>query len=1110
MSKPLVPVAAAVLACLAWAGPSRADSIFDDARLLRFPDIHGDTVVFCYGGDVWSVPAAGGTARRLTTGEGLEMFPRFSNDGRWIAFTGHYDGTSDVYVIPAGGGEPRRLTFYPSQVNSERLGWDNMVLGWTPEGRILFRGQRNFINGFVGEPYTVSPEGGPVERFPLPESGIVSFSPDGQKVAYTRIFRDFRTWKRYKGGMAQDVWIHDLRTRATERITDWVGTDTQPMWIGDAVYFISDREDWKLNLWKYDVPTRQTTRATDFKEFDVKWAHAGTGQIVFENGGFIHRLDPRDGVPRKLTVALPDDRRLARTRWTDVKGRITSFSLAPGAARAAFTARGDVFSVPAEHGTIRNLTDSQGVREKSAAWSPDGKWVAYVSDASGEEEIHVLAQDGRTPPRQVTSGSSSWHFAPVWSPDSKKIAWADRSMRLYWVDVETKQPPVQADLARVQEITDYTFSPDSKWIAYTKRTENTFTGIFLYSLEAKAVHAATPADGSQSPAFDPEGKYLYFLSDRDVSPTLGSLELSFTVNKMTRPQALVLRADLPSPVAPKSDEVKPDELKAAEARKDEKGGQAGQTAAKDDKKKAEPFRIDLPGLAERVVSLPVAPGNYAGLAVAAGKLIWVSFPTQALTDDDSPKASLRMFDFETRKEAEIVGGVQGLSVAPDGAKLLVQVEKGFAVVEPKENVTIDKTLDLAGLRMDLDPKAEWAQIFRDTWRIQRDFFYVADMGGIDWPAMRTRYEPLLPYVSHRSDLTYLLGELAGELGSGHSYVGGGDQPRPERRPVGLLGAELRLDAKAGAWQIARVYPGQSWVSNRRSPLTEPGTRVAEGEYLLAIDGKDLGPADEPYRLLAGKADALVTLLVGKTPVRKAAREVTIKTITDEDGLRYHDWVERNRKKVQDATGGRVGYLHIPDMGGNGLQEFIRQYYPQVRKEALIVDVRANGGGFVSEMILERLRRVVMAMGSARGARPSTYPVSSFSGPMVALINAYSASDGDIFPFFFREYGLGPLIGTRTWGGVVGIRGQENLVDGGYAYVPEFGTFSLKGQWLMENEGVSPDIEVDNLPADELAGKDAQLDRAIEEILKRLAEKKTVLPEADPPSPDLRRPQARRP
>ena len=1080
-----------------------------EARLLRFPDIHGDTIVFSHAGDLWSVPVSGGMARRLTAGEGLELFPRFSPDGRWIAFTGQYDGSTDVYVMPAEGGEPRRLTWYPSQDNSPRMGFDNMVLGWTPDGKILFRGQRGPIRGFIGEPYVVRPEGGPVERFPLPESGVISFSPDGKRIAYNRIFRDFRTWKRYKGGMAQDVWIYDLASKQIERMTDWIGTDTQPMWIGDSVYFLSDREDWKLNLWRYDLSTRATARVTTFTEFDVKWPHSGSGKIVFENGGFLYVLDPASGEPKRVPVALPDDRRLARPRWVKVEDRITDIELAPGGQRAVVTARGEIFTVPAENGTTRNLTRTSGVREKDAVWSPDGKWIAFFSDASGEEELQILPEDGKGKAVALTSGSSTWHFPPLWSPDSKKIAFSDRAMHLFVVDVATKEKTL-VDTATIWEISQYDFSPDSQWLAYTKRASNDFNVIVLHSLVTKSSTPVTPAIvDSREPAFDPDGNYLYFFSDREINPTLGSFDPSFTVNKATRPYALILRADGTSPFAPKSDEAKKEDAAKPEKKDGDK---------KDEKKP--PLRIDLAGIVDRVAGFPVPPGNYTGLSAAKGKLFWLSVPTTALTEDRPAKGTLQMFELEKRKATDLVPNVERYSLAPDGSRLVYRSDKSWAIVEPKEGLKPgDGKLDLSGLAMELDTPAEWAQIFRETWRLYRDFFYVPDMGKIDWAAIRTRYEPLVAHVSHRVDLTYVLGEMAGELGSGHAYNGGGDSPKPERMPVGTLGADLEVDPKSGLFRIVRILQGQNWDEKRRSPLTEPGVNVSPGDYLLAIDGRDLTAKDEPYRLLAGTVGPTgeksvaagggrtVTLLVNGAPTKTGAREVVVRPIASEESLRYFDWVEENRRKVDKATNGRIGYVHIPDMGEEGLQEFIRQYYPQLRKEGLIVDVRANGGGFVSEMILERLRRKTVGMGSTRSARPSPYPDASFNGPMVALISEYSASDGDIFPYYFREYGLGPLIGKRTWGGVVGIRGLgSGMIDGGYTFVPEFGTYSMKGAWVIENEGVAPDIEVDDLPGDVMAGKDAQLDRAIAEIEKRVKENPPVWP-PEPKSPDLAKPRA---
>ncbi len=1068
-----------------------ASSRAGEARLLRFPDIRGDTIAFSHGGDLWTVPAAGGVARRITSGEGLELFPRFSPDGKWIAFTGQYDGSSDVYVMPAAGGEPRRLTWYPSRDLSDRMGFDNMVLGWTPEGKVLFRGLRGPLGGFVGEPWVVSPEGGPVERFPLPEAGFVSFAPDGKRIAYTRIFRDFRQWKRYAGGLAQDVWIYDLSTRAIDRVTDWRGTDTQPMWIGGSIYFLSDRDDWKVNLWRFDVGARAFTRVTHFKDYDVKWAHDGSGKIVFENGGFIYLLDPADGVPRKVSIELADDERYARKRWVKVDERIDSAALSPDGKRAVFTARGDVFTVPAEHGDTRNVSRTQGVREKDAVWSPDGRSIAYWSDATGEEELYVAAQDGKSKPVKLTSGPASWHFKPVWSPDSTRLAYADRGMRLWQVSV-ADQKPVQVAKAPYREIHNYAWSPDSRWLAFASENEAELSVVSLYSVDGRTTTQVT-ADGYQStePVFDPEGKVLYLLSDRDVSPTLGQFEQSYTVNKVTRPHAITLRADLPSPFAPQSDEVTPPDQK------------------KDEKKdaKPEPLRIDLAGMVDRIVPFPVSPGNLRDLAAAKGKVFWINQPTSELGDGEAPeKGALVLFDLEKRKATDVLASVERYDLSKDGAKVLYKSDKTWAIAEPKEGMKPGEgALKLDGLRMELDPRAEWAQIFGETWRLYRDFFYLPDMGKVDWAAMRKRYEPLLSHVSHRTDLTSVLAELVAELGTGHTYVGGGDYPHPERVGVGTLGADLELDRKAGRWRIARILPSQPWIEARRSPLLAPGLKVAAGEYLLAIDGQELKAGDEPYRLLAGAAGRTVTLSVGRKPSLDGAREVAVQPLANEWDLRYHDWVEGNRRKVEAATGGKVAYVHIPDMGARGLTEFIRQFYPQLTRQGLIVDVRANGGGFVSELILERLRRKVVGMSNMRESKPTTYPAAAFNGPMVALANMYSASDGDIFPYFFRAYGLGPIIGQRTWGGVVGIRGLgAGMVDGGYAFVPEFGMFDLKEHWVVENEGVRPDIEVDNAPAEVLAGRDPQLERAIQEVMARIASEKPSFART-PASRDLRVP-----
>jgi tricorn protease len=898
----------------------------------------------------------------------------------------------------------------------------------------------------------------------------------------------------------------DLRpgSHAADRITDWRGTDTEPMWIGGSVYFLSDREDWKVNLWRYDVAAKTTSRVTHFTEYDVKWAHSGSGKIVFENGGALYLYDPQaGGEPRQVPVSLSDDERSARRRWIKVEERIQDASLGPDGQRALFTARGDLFTVPAEHGDIRNITRTQGVREKDAVWSPDGRWIAYFSDATGEEELYVVAQDGKSKPERLTHGPASWHFRPVWAADSTHLAYADRGMRLFWVS-RVDKVPVQVTQARRHEIREYAWSPDSKWLAFATPAETDFEVISLYSMDNKAITPVTSdAFDSGDPVFDPAGKYLYLLSNRDVGPLMGGLEQSYTLPKMTRPHALVLRGDGASPFVPKSDEVKTPEERAKEDQ--EKQKEKEHPAQKELQPPA--VRVDLAGIQERLVPFPVAPGQMRGLRVAKDKVYWLATEPMPLSEEAKPaQGVVTAFDFDKRKATEVLAKVEQYDVSRDGSRLLYKSEKTWGIAEIKEGLKVgDGALKLDDLKMELDPRAEWAQIFGETWRLYRDFFYLPDMGKVDWLAMRKRYEPLLAHVTHRFDLTYVLGELVGELGSGHSYVGGGDAAKPERVPIGTLGADLELDAKAGRWRIARILAGQNWVEGRRSPLQQPGVHVAPGEYLLAIDGQDLSPREEPYRLLAQTVGKTVTLTVGPRPSKEGAREVSIQPEANDWDLRYIDWVDSNRKKVDQATQGRVGYIHIPDMGAHGLKEFIRQYYPQVRKKGLIVDVRNNGGGFVAPAILERLRRSLIGMSNMRGQAPFTEPPAVFHGPMVAMADQYSASDGDIFPWSFRAYGLGPVIGKRTWGGTVGIRGVgSEMVDGGYDFVPEFGLYDLKSRWVAENEGVPPDIEVDNLPADLLAGRDPQLDRAIAETLKRVEAEKPSLPPI-PASKDLRTP-----
>jgi tricorn protease len=1065
----------------------------EESRLMRFPDIYQDKIVFVYAGDLWLVPSDGGIARRLTTHVGMELFPKFSPDGKMIAFTGQYEGNTDVYVIPSEGGEPKRLTYHPGSENMpDRFGFDDMVLGWHPDGkRILFRSLRESYNGWFQKLYLVDLKGALPEALPLPEGGLTSFSPDGTKIAYNRQFRNFRTWKRYKGGLAQDIWTYDLKNNTIERITDYEGTDTSPMWHENKIYFVSDR-DHTANIFCYDLDTQKTRKITNHDEYDVKWPSLGPQAIVYENGGYLYVLDLKTEQTKKITVQIPDDRALTRSEYISVSDYIGDYNLSPDGKRALFTARGDVFTVPAEKGNTRNLTNTSGAREKNCTWSPDGKWIAYLSDRTGEDELYIVPQDGKGEEVRITTDGHCFRFACLWSPDSKKLLFADKDLKLYYVDVESRKI-TEIDSTKNGEIYDYSWSLDTKWITYAKPNPNRFYSIFLYSLKDGKIFQVTEGFTDDSePIFDPEGKYLYFFSKRDFNATLGNFDPSFTYNQMTRIYVVTLQKDTLSPFAPQSDEV---ELEKEKKKKEE--GEKKEEEKKEKIKKE--VQIDLEGIGDRVVAVPIDPGNYYGLRSAKGKIFYLSFPTWTLTGGSpEPKGTLHLFDMEERKDHALLLPVDGYDISGDGEKIIYKSMRQFGIIDAKPGSPKigDGALKLDGMQMKIDRREEWKQIFNEVWRRERDFFYAPNMHGVDWELMRKRYGELLPYVAHRSDLTYILGEMIGELCCSHTYVSGGDKPEVKLVSTGLLGVDWELDTLSGFYRVQKIYPGKNWEENLRSPLTEPGVEVKEGEYIVAVDNKTLQYPTNPYSLFENTVGKTVTLKVNSKPSLEGAREVEVKPIASESDLRANYWVETNRRKVEEATNGKVGYIFIPDMGGEGLNEFAKAFFPQIRKEGLIIDVRYNGGGFVSEMILERLRRVLAGMSSSRNAGDYTYPGGVFYGHMVCIMNEYSASDGDYFPYYFRKYGLGPLIGKRTWGGVVGTSFTP-LVDNGYITVPGSAAFGLEGEWIVENHGVDPDIEVDNLPNMVIQGHDPQLEKAIEVILEKIEEEPRKLPERPP-------------
>jgi tricorn protease len=1064
-----------------------------ETRLLRFPAIHGNQIVFTYAGDLYTVASGGGVARKLTNHEGFEMFPRFSHDGKWIAFTGQYDGNTEVYVIPSEGGVPRRLTFTATLGRddvSDRMGPNNLVMGWKHDDRhIVFRSRMHEFNDFKGQLYTVSLDGDIPEQLPLPYGGFCSYSPDDQKLVYNRIFREFRTWKRYRGGMTDDVWIYDFATKKTENITNNPAGDIEPMWSGNKIYFLSDRDSVKrMNLYVYDLTTKDTKQLTSFAEFDIKFSSLGDNAIVFENGGYIYKFDLATEKTEKVPVSIEDDLVGGRGGITNVSDNITNYEISPDGKRALFGGRGDIFTVPAKYGAVRNLTNTPGIHERNSKWSPNGKWIAYISDATGEDEIYIMPQDGNGTPTQLTKGEDTYKYQPYWSPDSRKLLWADKKLRLRYVDIATKTVKEVAK-AEAWEFDEYGWSPDSKWITYTKPEVEMMNKIYIYSLEQEKSFEVTDGwYGSSSPVFSSDGKYLYFQSSRDFNPTFSQTEFDQAYLDMSRIYLVTLTKSTESPFKPKSDEVtiKEDKPKSEEdkGKKDE-----------GNKEKKEPevsVKVDVDGLKDRIVGLPIQASSYRNIASVGTTLYYIR---QGSKDE---KPQFQMYDFGELKETNL-GEVDGYEISADLKKILVGKDHSFYIIDlPKAKIELKDKLDLGGMEVRLDRRQEWKQIYNECWRQMREFFYAPNMNGVDWIAIRKKYEPLVDYVNHRADLTYILGEMIGELNSGHTYVGGGDLPKVKRIKMGLLGAQLERDAESKYYRIKKILKGENWDKETRSPLTDLGVNAKEGDYIIAVDGKPTSGMTNIYESLINTVDKQVRLKLNSQPEEKGSREVTVIPVGEEANLYYYNWVEKNIETVDKATGGKVGYVHVPDMGAHGLNEFVKYFYPQLRKKALIIDVRGNGGGFVSTLLVERLRREIAMVSVARNTATSPNPSDMVYGPKVCLIDPFSASDGDIFPYRFKKYGLGKVIGERTWGGVIGIRGSLPLLDGGFLMKPEFAIYDADGKgWIVEGHGVDPDIVVDNDPAMEFSGVDEQLNKGIEVIMDELKTQEKTLP----PVPD---------
>lgn len=1057
---------------------------------MRFPDIHADTIVFTAEGDLWTVSAAGGEARRVTSHPGSELMASFSPDGRWIAFAGDYDGNRDVYVVPATGGEPRRLTWN---------GGPDEPLCWFPDGkRIAFRSIREHPH-FNYEAYAVPIEGGEPEKLPI--GNVVQFGIDASsgRYAFTRIGGG-GTWKRYRGGSADDIWVGDPRAGSYTAVTSFAGMDNSPMWHGGMLYFVSD-QGGTANLWSMNPDGSGRRRLTDLGNWDARFAAiddspGGRGRIVFTAGGNVQLFDPASGTLEQVAVEIPSERYLTRDRFPHPGEFMTGYSLAPEGDRLAVVARGELFSVAAKHGVTLPITNGSAAREGRMNYDAKGEKLVYVTDDEGEESIVVKDAWGRGEAQRIVKGGRHGVvFTPIFSPDGKWIAYADQTQSLFIVSAAGGEEPRKVDSCRQWEITQYSWSPDGRWLAYAKIGDNDYPAIFLYDTKDAKIHQVTGwTTRDHSPAWDPKGRYLYFLSDRTVNPWIEWDRDFETINpEPTRPYAVLLRPDVDNPVAQTKGLPPKDGDKKGDKEKDKKKDKDGDKADGGEDEKIEPVEIVIEGLADRVVELPVEAGRYFGLGATEGKVFYLSFPNRGIADmspvgDDEPQGgSLIAYDLEKREAKPFMQGVLSYDLQAKSGKIAVDKGRGEIYIvdagTPPGDDLSESKVSLDQMVIELNPGEEWRQMYFEGWRWMRDYFWDANMHGVDWNAIRDQYATLLPRVATRDELQDLLAEMIGELSNSHTYVWGGDRGAPPAPQVstGCLGAVLRREGSA--FRVERIYRGDP-ADRVRSPLVEPPADVKEGEYILAVNHRGLR-ADEPLeaslRNLAGKE---VLLLVNKSPSTDGAREIVVRPsgFMQDAMLRYADWVRRNREYVAEKTGGTMGYIHIPDMGGRGLKEFTTWFYPQLDKEGMVVDARWNGGGFVSQLLINRLSRDLLWWDRARWGNVSTYPYRTLNGPFVVLTNEFAGSDGDIFPAAVQTAKLAPVIGKRSWGGVVGIRGGRQFVDKGVITQPEFAWFSPSKGWALENHGVDPDIVVENLPQDIARGADAQLDRAIQEVL----------------------------
>ena len=1062
-----------------------------ESFLMRYADVSAENIVFTYESDLWLVSINGGKAKRITRSNGSEVFAKFSPDGSMLAFTANYDGGSDVYIMDVNGSIPKRLTYHPAQ---------DLVLDWFPDGKhILFRSRREWPYR-ADMLYKVSVDGGMPEKLPVDRAGLASLSPDGKMLAYNRISREFRNWKRYQGGRAQDIWVGSLIKMDYQPITDFIGTDNFPMWYKDQIYFTSDREDGTLNIYKINPTTKETKRLTNYNDYDVKLPSLGDRYIIFQNAASLYLLDLENesAQPKKVNIEIPTDGTILREDYIEATDFTGAFGLSPSGKRALIEIRGEIINLPAEEGIIYNLSQESGSREKNPAWSPDGKKVAFLSDKSGEEELYLVEPSGGEW-KQLTTGNIGYKMQPVWSPDSKYLIYHDKFMRLNLVDASTGKVSVidQSEFDDAWErwgIQDYGWSPDSRWVTYSKMEVNMNESIFIYSIQNKKAYRIT-SDMTQdwSPSFSKDGKYLYFLSNRTYEPVMGFVDQNHIFLDMAKPYILILKDGDPSPFIPKNDAEDTEESKATD--------------------RSENLIISpLTNFEDRLVVAPIKSGNLFRLEAIDGGFVFLKktenefLKYQTVTDENrGTNLDLYNFDLKSRKDKQLMSGISQYHLSTDSKKLIYKSRNQFGIVDVGSEVKVgDGSLNLTDVKIKINKQEEFLQMFNEAWRIQRDWFYDENMHGLNWEKTGAKYRKFVPYCGTRGDLNYLIGEMIAELNIGHTYFYDGDDPDPERISTGLLGAEFVYDSPKSYPQIKRIITGHSWDEATQSPFAMPGCPVKVGDYILAIDGMNIEPGDNIYKYLENKSGKVVEITYNSTPNLSSAKTYLAQTLRSEYSLRYYEWTDANRQYVWNHTNNEVGYIHLPGMMQNGLFEFAKGYFPQHTKKGLIIDARYNGGGFTSNQIMDRLERTLNTLVQAREGKQGHVPERTFYGQYVLLINRDTGSDGELFSETWKSRKLGPVIGERTWGGAIGYEVHQNLVDGGTVTSPQFGEYNFKSEWIIEGHGVDPDIIVVNMPKDVLAGKDAQLDKAIEIIMDKIKNEPMPLP-VQPTYPDKSKP-----